>query len=227
MKIPEKDYYSILEIDRTASKREIRKAYLRLVKRYHPDAGRGDTERFRLILEAYKILGDERKREEYDRSFFGSQRIEKVEKEKRDASREASRIRAERLYHEGMEAYRIGDYSRAIEFLHIAANLSSSNPLYLTNLGLALSKKRRRLHEARDWCEKAVRLDPYNPAYCINLGVVYREAGLSKMAERYFNKALRLDPDNRRAIEELGIFDKKDALKDKIVTFTRSVLRKR
>jgi len=226
MKSSIKDYYSILEIDKGADKKEIRKAYIRMVKRYHPDAqssgNEADPERLRLVLEAYKVLSNPKRREEYDKAFWGYQTIEKsffghhwVKKEK-DQSVNAQKTRAERLFNEGMEAYRIGDYNSAIKSLHIASNLDPSNPLFLTSLGLALSKKKRRLHEARDWCEKAIRLAPYNPTYYINLATVYKEAGLNKMAQRYLDMALRLDSDNKMVKEGPGLHEKGDRLKDKL-----------
>lgn len=233
MKNPAKDYYSILEIDRGASKKEIRKAYLKMVKKYHPDTkspdSEIDTDKFGLVLEAYKVLSNPKLKEEYDQKFFGTHSIGKtffVKKEK-DQSISEPKIRAKKLFNEGMEAYEAGDYNRAIEFLHIASNLDSSNPLFLTSLGLALSKKKMRLHEARDWCEKAIKLAPYNPTYYINLATVYKEAGLNKMAKRYFDKALELDPDNRKAKEGLGLYEKSDSFKDKVFDFMRKAFIKK
>ena len=66
----EKDYYEILGVPKDASLNEIKKAYRRLAKLYHPDLFPGDREKegkFRLIKEAYEILSDEKKREAYDR----------------------------------------------------------------------------------------------------------------------------------------------------------------
>lgn len=67
----EKNYYTVLGLDgmENATQEEIKKAYRRLSKRYHPDANPGDKEaenRFREISEAYAVLGDETKRKEYD-----------------------------------------------------------------------------------------------------------------------------------------------------------------
>lgn len=60
------DYYNILGISKNASKEEIKKAYHKLAHKYHPDKNRGDDKKFKEINEAYQILGDERKRREYD-----------------------------------------------------------------------------------------------------------------------------------------------------------------
>ncbi|RLG14124.1 MAG: molecular chaperone DnaJ [Candidatus Nanohalarchaeota archaeon] len=69
-----KDYYSILGVDKDASKSEIKKAYRNLVKKYHPDLTKGNKEneeKLKEINEAYSVLGDKNKKEQYDR--FGSE----------------------------------------------------------------------------------------------------------------------------------------------------------
>ncbi len=69
-----KDYYEVLGIGREATKDEIKKAFHKLAHKYHPDKGGGDTEKFKEVSEAYSVLGDEKKRAEYDsygRTFGG------------------------------------------------------------------------------------------------------------------------------------------------------------
>ncbi|GAA3977798.1 molecular chaperone DnaJ [Thermobifida alba] len=72
----EKDYYKVLGVSKTATADEIRSAYRKLARKYHPDANKGDAEaesRFKDISEAYSVLSDEKRRKEYDeaRSLFG------------------------------------------------------------------------------------------------------------------------------------------------------------
>ena len=68
-----KDYYKILGISKKASASVIKKAYYGLARKYHPDKG-GDEKRFKEINEAYQVLSDKKKRDQYDnfgRTFDG------------------------------------------------------------------------------------------------------------------------------------------------------------
>lgn len=65
-----KDYYGILGIEKNATESDIKKAYRKLSKKYHPDVNPDGEEKFKDIAEAYDILSDSNKRANYDR--FGS-----------------------------------------------------------------------------------------------------------------------------------------------------------
>jgi curved DNA-binding protein len=69
-----KDYYDILGVSRSATEKDIKRAYRKLARQYHPDVNPGDKaaeDRFKEINEAYEVLGDAEKRAQYDR--LGSQ----------------------------------------------------------------------------------------------------------------------------------------------------------
>jgi len=69
-----KDYYSILGVSRNATEREIKQAYRRLARQYHPDINPGNKSaeaKFKQINEAYEVLSDTEKRQKYDQ--FGDQ----------------------------------------------------------------------------------------------------------------------------------------------------------
>lgn len=68
--MPNKDYYKTLGLTKTASQDEIKSAYRKLAKQYHPDLHPGDNaaaEKFKEINEAYSVVGDPDKRQRYDR----------------------------------------------------------------------------------------------------------------------------------------------------------------
>jgi molecular chaperone DnaJ len=73
----EKDFYKVLGVPSDAGTEEIKKAYRKLARQYHPDANKGNAEaeeRFKEISEAYDVLADAKRRKEYDdaRALFGN-----------------------------------------------------------------------------------------------------------------------------------------------------------
>jgi molecular chaperone DnaJ len=64
-----KDYYNVLGVSKSSSQAEIKTAFRKLAHKHHPDKG-GDDKKFKEINEAYQVLGNEKKRQQYDQ--FGS-----------------------------------------------------------------------------------------------------------------------------------------------------------
>jgi molecular chaperone DnaJ len=65
----EKDFYKVLGVDKSVTQADLKKAYRRLARQFHPDSNPGDTKaetRFKEISEAYSVLSDEQQRKEYD-----------------------------------------------------------------------------------------------------------------------------------------------------------------
>jgi len=61
-----KNYYEVLGVDKKASRDDIKKAFRKLAHKFHPDKSGGDEDKFKEITEAYAVLGDDKRRKEYD-----------------------------------------------------------------------------------------------------------------------------------------------------------------
>ena len=76
-----KDYYQILGVGKKADEKEIKQAYRRLARQYHPDKNQGNKqaeEKFKEINEAYEVLGDANNRTKYDQLGSNYHRYQKM-----------------------------------------------------------------------------------------------------------------------------------------------------
>src|ERR1051325_957438 len=72
------DYYELLGVPRKASAKDIRAAFRKLARKYHPDLNPGDKaaeEKFKQLQEAYDVLSDSKKRQMYDQYGFYSENV--------------------------------------------------------------------------------------------------------------------------------------------------------
>ena len=70
-----RDYYEVLGVSRNASEKEIKSAYRKLAKKYHPDSNQGNKDaenKFKEASEAYSVLSDPEKRKQYDQFGFAA-----------------------------------------------------------------------------------------------------------------------------------------------------------
>src|SRR6201981_4227768 len=79
MATPTKDYYAALGVKKSASTEDIKKAFRKLARKYHPDVNPGDKtaeEKFKALSEANEVLSDPKKRKIYDQVGFSSDNID-------------------------------------------------------------------------------------------------------------------------------------------------------
>jgi DnaJ-class molecular chaperone len=104
-----KDYYNILGISRTATDKDIKQAYRRMARQYHPDVNPGNKsaeERFKLVNEAYEVLSDAEKRKKYDQYGEGWE----------DAERYAQAARQQQQPPPGWESARAGQSRQSFHY---------------------------------------------------------------------------------------------------------------
>ncbi|MBN2069856.1 MAG: DnaJ domain-containing protein [Candidatus Krumholzibacteriota bacterium] len=190
-----KDYYRVLESQPTSTDDEIKKNYFRLAKLCHPDVNDNDPDKkkiFQLINEAYSVLSDKKKRSEYNETL----RKQKVSSSDTAAIKEKDLKSASLAFVQAKEAMRSGNYEKATLLLKSALKFIPGNPSYQSWYGFCLAMTNSNLHEARDYCKKAIQMEFYNADYHANLGFVYFKAGLKNQAVKYFRDALKWDPQN-------------------------------
>jgi len=205
------NFYEILNVSRSATQPEIRRAYFRMAKMYHPDR-HIDTELkdmkdllqhlFRGINEAYTALNSPERRDQYDLDL--SKGIIHGRKEDQTEGPDAKKGSASMQFKEGINRFRAQNFWGAEEAFRWALRLDPNNADYNFHLGLALSRLPRRGHEAEDFFSKAIELKPEKIEFYLELGSLYSRSGLKTKALAILRKAQMIDPDSekiKRAIQ--------------------------
>jgi Domain of unknown function (DUF4388)/DnaJ domain len=200
----------ILQVNERSDAQEVKRNYYRIVKEYHPDrtfriAGKDLQDRMSAIFEAvtnaYKLLQDDAKREEY---FHGLERryrekIEDARYEDQGGEKVRPGINLEEQMNRGISEFKQGNFWGAAEIFRRLTRENPKNPAYWINLSFSLGKIPKRLKEAEEAVLEAMRLEPMNSEYYAHLGIIYLTAGLKKRAKVQFDRALKIDPTNETA----------------------------
>jgi tetratricopeptide (TPR) repeat protein len=196
-------YYDILEVNFKASLSDIKKAYLKKARIYHPDVhfnlpspemSAKISDIFTFINKAFETLNDQIQRKEYDAILL-------KKKEENVPVDETSK--AEEQFKRGIGEYKAGNFWGAADFFRGATRKNPNKATYWAYLSLALSKMPNRNKEAEETILKAIELEPHNANFYICLGNIYLIAGMHKRAIRQFEAALSWDPTNDKALREL------------------------
>jgi curved DNA-binding protein CbpA len=188
----EEDYYGILGIESGASQEEIRKAYLALAKKLHPDRFPNDPEQravaqkeFAKVTRAHDIVSDPDRRLEYDA-------LRQLAKRRSEVVSTGSFVvsavipEGERL-HEGVGQTPIADDS--INFKWANKHLQRADELL----------RKKRFQEAETAVKEAIRLVPTEAGYHVKLGEIYLARGWKTLAMTEIQTALRLNPQDSDA----------------------------
>jgi len=192
----EKRYPELLGISAEATSAEVKKSYLELIERFHPDSqpevlDSASSQKLSKVCaaatEAMTALSEPKKEAAPARA--PPQR--RVPKSKPDFDRARY---ARDLFELGQKAYASANYWEAIQLARQAIELDEERPEYHHLLGIGLMKNRNWLKEAEECLRKATELDPRNAEYFGLLATVYKAEGLPEDSASMLEKAKALDP---------------------------------
>ncbi len=196
------DYYAILGLSRNATASEIKGAYLKLARQYHPDRfttekeKKDANERFALVTQAYKVLSEEKTKENYDRSLHLDSTGKPIEM--------ATIVQAKNAFKRALVLLKQGDYWRAANLLRMANRYDPEKAIYLSYLGLALVHTKQYAQEGFERLHEAMKKELFNPMIYVNLALAYEKAGEIDKAIHYYREALNWDSNNSTAVRELA-----------------------
>ncbi len=189
------DHYTLLNVTRQDNATQIKKAYFKLAKIYHPDvlSKHGFTdilteagEVFARIAEAHTTLSDPQRRKEYDEAL-GSGKAQGLN----DADRVAN---AETMFRKAEVLFKMGQFDQAIRFLKPAIELWAEESDYHAMLGSCLYRKNPPDDAlARKHLEKALELAPQNAQAHYWLSIVLKALGDESTSAKHRAQAAALD----------------------------------
>jgi len=218
--IETQDHYQVLGIKRSATAQEIKKAYFKLAKLYHPDRhfdpDMSDMKLklealFMRIHEAYDTLSIQAKRDQYNTALGKGGRTSRAEQQ--EPEKAAQKGSAVDQYNEGIRHFKAGNYWGAEEAFRWAARLDPGNPRFLFYQGLALSHMPRRRHEAEEYFKKVIEMSPNRLEYYMELGNFYRKNNLKGKAHAVFIKAQATGLDSKQLRESIAATEVGDEAK--------------
>jgi len=182
-----KDYFEILGVSRNATAEEIRNAYYKLAKKYHPDhldhyEIKLYLPKFLQITKAYLTLKDEKKRKEYLQALALGEFMEDQEKERKESR--------EKVFDIGLDLLK-RDSPRAMKYFRTAYSLERNNQTYKSYYGLSLILSGRE-EKGLALCREALEKEE-NALHHYNLAAGYVKSGNYRNAINHLKKALRID----------------------------------
>lgn len=198
-------YYGVLGVKDYATIGEIKSAYYKVAKQFHPDMHfhladdslKGKlSDIFSYIYDAYATLSNPERKKEYDRMIS-----------LKPARLTSNQDRAKALFNEGKAELKRNKYPEAELLFGQATYFDGTISEYHYYYGITLMKQDKfKLSEKA--LERALKLEPSNADYLAELGFVFLKLGFPTRARVFFEKALKISPDNVRAYEGMTFIKK-------------------
>lgn len=204
-------HYELLHISHRSTAADIKQAYFRLAKRFHPDLFHKQTDArtqhriqhaFTEIAHAYEILRDEETRKTYDfklRKLL--QELEKLSPEERAKPQvqQKTLTEASEIFEHGFNLLMDEDFEAALPYIVRAVHLAPDNARYHAYYGKLLSMDNNQRFKAEAELQTAIKLEETNPTFRIMLVDFFIQNNLLKRAEGELNRMLAIFPDNKEA----------------------------
>jgi tetratricopeptide (TPR) repeat protein len=193
------DAYQVLKVPQTADEAEIKKAYFRMARLYHPDLfGRQldaslrvqVDEVFDAITKAYRVLTSRTEKGE------GAKPVVPAKEEDKSKA-------ADVRFRQGKTLFSQARYEESLTYLDEAVRLNENKCDYFLLLAMAQSKIRSMTKRAEKNFSRAIELEPWNAEGYVGLGLLYKREGLIARAKKQFEKAIEVDNDHKAARQEL------------------------
>jgi len=214
-KMAKQNHYELLGIEQGADDEKIRRKYYELAREYHPDTLGPDAEPelrkhieelFGRFGEAYNVLRDQERREEYNERLAAGEAIidERVD----------PHVAAQEAFERGRDIFTV-DQAAAAQFFRYATDNHPEKAEYWLHLGKSLAAQSTTRKEAEDALKKALELEPANYRINEQMAYLYKAGGLKSRAIQMAREVLRWDPEHikmQQFIADLDDDEKKGAL---------------
>ncbi len=203
-RLPELNFHQILNVLPNADETEIKKAYFKLARKFHPDLfgrnlspeSKGQIDDvFSQITKAYRALISKE-----PRAAASVQPAGAVADVERDRSKNA-----EIRFRQGKTLFNQGRFEEAISLIEEATRLKDDKGDFYLLLALAQSRVPALSKKAEKNFFKSTELESWNPEGYVGLGLLYKKEGLLARAKKQFERALEIDPEHKTARQELRL----------------------
>lgn len=201
------DHYEILELSEKAEAGEVKNAYYKTARRYHPDRFHLQSgtslhtklsSAFARVTQAYETLIDPKARTTYDATLERTRQFRRTEVSSRAdyGSDLDENVAPDENFQRGCNALQQEQFNAAINYLAAAARAVPGEARYRAYYGKALAATENTRRLAENELQAAVKMEPRNSMFHTFLAELYLELNFHKRAEAALERALSLDPNN-------------------------------